>query len=55
MEYEPDDNYPKGQLCTPNGQKLKFKRIIFAFLYAACHIGFTGLSTGNWKFAMLQS
>ena len=29
MEYEPDDNYPKYQLCSPNGNKLKFKRITF--------------------------
>ena len=42
MEYEPDDNYPKNQLCSPNGNKLKFKRITFEFLLAACHVGFKG-------------
>ena len=55
MEYEPDDNYPTDQLCTPYGQKLKFKRITSSFLYAACCVGFTGASTSNWTFVMLQS
>ena len=48
MEYEPDDNYPKDQLCSPNGNKLKFKRISFESLLAACHVGFKGVSTYKW-------
>ena len=55
MKYEPDENYPKDQLCSRHENKLKFKRIIFDSLLAACHVGFKGVSKENWTKPMLQS
>ena len=55
MEYEPDENYPIDQFCSPQEKKLKFKRITFESLLAACHVGFKGVSKENWTKPMLQS
>ena len=49
MEYEPDANYPKDLLCSTQGTKLKFKRITFESLRAACRVGFKGISSDNWS------
>ena len=53
MEYETDENYAKDQLCSPDENKLKFKRITFESLLAACHVDFKGVSTDNWTKPML--
>ena len=55
IEYEPDENYPKDLICSPQENKLKFKRITFESLLAACHVGFKGVSKENWAKPMLQS
>lgn len=49
MEYEPDANYPKDLLRSTQGTKLKFKRITFESLRAACRVGFKGISSDNWS------
>ena len=40
---------------VPLRKKLKFKRITFESLLAACHVGFKGVSKENWTKPMLQS
>ena len=55
MAYVPDVGYPLDKLSQPNVWKLKFKRITFASLKAACCVGSTGVSIGNWTFVILQS
>ena len=55
MEYEPDANYPKDLLCSTHGTELKFKRITFESLLAACHVGFKGISSDNWSKETLKS
>ena len=55
MEYEPDDNYPKDWFCSPNDNKLKYKRVTFESLLAACQVGFNGVLIDNWTKPMLQS
>ena len=49
MEYKPDANYPKDLLCPTHGTKLKFKRVKFESLLAACCVGFKGISFDNWS------
>ena len=43
MEYIPHDNYPTDQLPDSSNWKLKVKKLTFASLKAACHIGFTSV------------
>ena len=54
MEYVAHSKYPADQLLDSSNRKLKVKKITFASLKTACHIGYTGVSKSGWLYSTLE-